>query len=310
MLDKNLIKSVNGKSHFNLGEGMEKRAKNSLRLFDENFPLTEDLSEKQKEYLALEKVRYEKFIIDLYNTALLKRSRWMPVVVCGPANYNHKQQERYADNYMEFMASVHGRINSRLETIEKRLKRLTPIDKQVEDIKRTGDCNPISSDDPNALEKLNAKLEHYEKIHKMMVDANAYKRKHKTLIGFTGGLTEENCKRLSEIDGPPFARFQLQNSNQTIKQIKNRIETINNLNSLENKEYSKSWGKVVFNYELKRVQFLFDEKPGEEVRNLLKSRAFRWSPKNNAWQRILSNDAIYITKLILKDDLLKEEKEF
>lgn len=57
-------------------------------------------------------------------------------------------------------------------------------------------------------------------------------------------------------------------------------------------------------------EILFDEKPGEEIRNLLKSRAFRWSPKNNAWQRILSNEAIYITKLILKDDLLKEKKEF
>lgn len=305
LLNERLINSVNNLSHFDVGNGMNKRAEKSLKLFDDNFPLTDDLSDQQKEFLKESKIKYQEFIINLYNEALTKRSKWCPVNVCGPANYDFKKQDKLSDKYMEFMAYIPSKINDRLKLIEKKLNQLTPIEKQLEYIRETGDAGVISSDDPHALEKLKAKLEHYERVHEMMIKANAYKRKHKTLIGFDGGLSEEDCKTLSKTDGPAFAPYQLSGSNRTKKEIKSRIERLEKMANLENKEYEKSWGKVVLNYELKRIQFFFNEKPSEEVRNLLKSRAFRWSPKNNAWQRVLTNEGIYITKIVLNDELLK-----
>ena len=38
-----------------------------------------------------------------------------------------------------------------------------------------------------------------------------------------------------------------------------------------------------------------------KTRDELKSRGFKWSPKNSAWQRKLSPNAIYITKRMFKD---------
>ena len=43
--------------------------------------------------------------------------------------------------------------------------------------------------------------------------------------------------------------------------------------------------------EADRLQILFDEKPDEETRAALKSNGFRWSPRYNAWQRQLTQNA-------------------
>ncbi len=37
-----------------------------------------------------------------------------------------------------------------------------------------------------------------------------------------------------------------------------------------------------------RVQFIFDGKPDEETRELLKANGFRWAPSQGAWQRQLT----------------------
>ena len=37
-----------------------------------------------------------------------------------------------------------------------------------------------------------------------------------------------------------------------------------------------------------RVQFIFDDKPDEETRELLKANGFRWAPSQGAWQRQLT----------------------
>lgn len=41
------------------------------------------------------------------------------------------------------------------------------------------------------------------------------------------------------------------------------------------------------------MQLLFDEKPNDEQRRILKSYGFHWSPREQAWQRQLNDNAIY-----------------
>lgn len=50
-------------------------------------------------------------------------------------------------------------------------------------------------------------------------------------------------------------------------------------------------GEIVKNAELNRLQIVFDEIPGEEIRDELKRNGFRWSPSNQAWQRQLTPNA-------------------
>ena len=56
---------------------------------------------------------------------------------------------------------------------------------------------------------------------------------------------------------------------------------------------------MVFNYSEDRLQILFDAVPSEEVRSKLKMRAFKWSPRFQAWQRQLTGNAVYAARQVL-----------
>lgn len=49
-----------------------------------------------------------------------------------------------------------------------------------------------------------------------------------------------------------------------------------------------------------RVRLIFEDKPSEVTRATLKGHGFRWSPSNGAWQRILTPDAVYYARQVLK----------
>ena len=40
--------------------------------------------------------------------------------------------------------------------------------------------------------------------------------------------------------------------------------------------------------EIMRIQFIFEDKPDEETRNILKNNGFKWAPSQGAWQRQLT----------------------
>ena len=63
--------------------------------------------------------------------------------------------------------------------------------------------------------------------------------------------------------------------------------------------------KVIENYDMDRVQFVFPDKPSEGERAMLKGAAFKWAPSQGAWQRQLTNNAIYAAKRIIAE-LTKE----
>ena len=58
--------------------------------------------------------------------------------------------------------------------------------------------------------------------------------------------------------------------------------------------------RLVENTEIMRLQLIFPDKPDEETRNILKGNGFRWSPKNGAWQRQLTNNAKYAANQVLE----------
>lgn len=59
--------------------------------------------------------------------------------------------------------------------------------------------------------------------------------------------------------------------------------------------------KVVENTEAMRYQILFDGKPDEEIRSLLKSNGFKWAPSQGAWQRqITANGKWALNRVVEK----------
>jgi hypothetical protein len=55
---------------------------------------------------------------------------------------------------------------------------------------------------------------------------------------------------------------------------------------------------IVANYDIERLQIIFVGKPSPEIISELKGAAWNWSPKNCAWQRKITNNAIYSAKSI------------
>lgn len=148
----------------------------------------------------------------------------------------------------------------------------------------------ISGDDPDAVEKLEAKLAKLQAAQEEDKNLNAYYRKHKTVKGFPGISDEEADradKELSEMREAirrPVPAYQLSNRNAEINRLKKRIEALHMVDQMEHVEIDFDGGQIVTNEEVNRVQILFDEKPDDATRSKLKNYGFRWSPTEHAWQ--------------------------
>jgi len=91
---------------------------------------------------------------------------------------------------------------------------------------------------------------------------------------------------------------------EVVEQVSEKQEELKNA---EDKEVLYDGFKVVISYSDERIRIIHDEKPDREVINNIKKHGFRWSPFNTAWQRKLTNNAIYVTfKILLKDEKHRE----
>lgn len=157
----------------------------------------------------------------------------------------------------------------------------------------------ISSDDPQALEKLTAKLEKCQQDQERMKSINAYYRKNGTMRGYPG-MTAELADKIDRAveqsrsaEKRPFLSYQLSGNNADIRRYTQRIKQLTKSREIGYVGWKFDGGEAVANADNNRLQLLFDEKPGAEQRKILKQNGFHWSPTEQAWQRQLNDNAIY-----------------
>ena len=168
----------------------------------------------------------------------------------------------------------------------------------LDKIRSTG-MGGISADDPQAVQKLEKKLESLEKSQETMKAVNAYYRKHKTLDGCPY-LSSEQLEKLKadmtsswHLGDKPFATWALSNNSAEIRRVKDRIKSLSQQKEIGFVGWEFDGGKVEANIEANRLQIFFEDKPDEATREALKNNGFRWSPKAGAWQRQLTSNAYY-----------------
>lgn len=157
----------------------------------------------------------------------------------------------------------------------------------------------ISSDDPQAVEKLEAKLAALEKHQEMMKAANAAIRMKDPAKGDAKlaelGYTPENIAKLREPDfcgRIGYPAYELQNNNANIRRIRGRIAELKKRTESTPEGWEFDGGRVVVNTTENRLQVIFDGKPDADVRTELKGEGFRWAPSQGAWQRQLTDNAM------------------
>lgn len=161
----------------------------------------------------------------------------------------------------------------------------------------------ISSDDPDALDKLREKLEGLQKKQERMKYINkvhaAYLKNNQSIQKYTD-LTEKEVSTIINYvpkyswEKHPFPPYAITNNGANIRTVEKRIQVLENKSKLETKEKTYKDGiRVVQNVEENRLQVFFPGKPDEETRKKLKSGGFRWSPTNACWQAYLTRNSSF-----------------
>src|SRR5690606_8730853 len=169
----------------------------------------------------------------------------------------------------------------------------------------------ISSDDPAAIEKLQAKLASLQAIQETMKAINAILRRHakagadaQVAALVESGLTyEERARELVTPDyagRTGFAPFQLQNNNANIHRIMARIKELER--AADRVEHEKIGEGYTYSEDPQenRAMFLFDGKPAKDTRDVLKRCGFRWSPTRSAWVRQLTGNAQWAAREVIR----------
>ena len=292
--------------YYPINEDAARRAKNMNSFFDyqegsatASYRKAVDeaaaLAERQK--ARVDPMYHEKIdrLLDLYARKLAENmnarfsidARCPSILISGGSNFPVRKKEKQnaaRDRNMEEWHHIQGLLD------------------KIRSVGTTG----ISSDDPQALVKLEAKLAKLEKHQELMKAANAAirmkdKEKGDKRLAELGYTPEE----ITELRSPDFAgrigypAFELSNNNANIRRIRERIAE---LEKRQTEAATEGWefsgGQVVVNTELNRLQIVLEARPDDEMKQALKGHGFRWAPSQGAWQRQLTDNAIRAAKAV------------
>jgi hypothetical protein len=159
-----------------------------------------------------------------------------------------------------------------------------------------------SSQEPLSAEKLTEELAQCVQLRDTMKTVNAYWRKFGTCVG-APGITGEQAKKLDDKiattcyswEKQPYSSYDITNNNAEIKRLEGRIKTVTHYQDVgfSGWEFEGGRAEANANADLDRLQLFFDEKPSESQRANLKANGFKWAPSQDAWQRQLTDNAIY-----------------
>lgn len=169
------------------------------------------------------------------------------------------------------------------------------------------------------LQDLKARLEKREHAHAKMKACNEIIRREKLSEGdgavLSALMTERGFPMNPNLCGMilrpayqgasvGFASYQLSNNLAEIKRLQARVADVER--KAERVEEGEAAERVVNGVRVvedaldDRLRLVFEGKPAPDVISLLKSRGFRWSPRNSAWQRQLTQNARYAAEAVLK----------
>ena len=266
---------------------------------DKAYDLADKVAEKKPEeaeraYRLAE--RYAKKMADYFNRESSIGMMCPSVMISGAGNFPVRKKEKQVaawDRNHQFYTEVQG-ILGKIENIL--------YGREI-----------IKSDDERAIEKFEEKLQDMRELQEQMKAANRALRLKDTEAGDDAlremGYSEEGIKKLREPDylgRLGYPDYALQNNNANIHRVEGRIKDLKAVKAKGSSEQEYKTFKVVENTEAMRYQIIFDGKPEPEIRTLLKSHGFKWSPTRGAWVRMLNSMGRYAAERV-REELEKND---
>lgn len=250
-------------------------------------------SEELDEFLSRipEELRaeYEAKYLQKWREWLAALSRCYSVLVVGPARFNNRRHEKMN----EHERAARQRLQDWRDKVVKRINRQERLTgwAEIERLQEKVDTLQCLQDTMKAANKVcrSTKLSEVEKVDELVAL----------------GIKEQDAVMLlrptQSWQRAGFESYQLTNNLAKIKATQAAIERHKAMAEAEDKEIKFNGGRVVVCNSEERMRFYFDSIPPVEVRNLMKRNAFKWSPKNGAWQRQLTENCKFDTKRILAE---------
>lgn len=188
-----------------------------------------------------------------------------------------------------------------LERIDNDMRKGVEASKEAERLARAASAaesnSAISSDDPEAVTKLKAKLERLQLAQERMKLVNATIRKYSkagpdvirsALLGAGFSPAEVTVALTPDMFGKlGYPGYNLSGGTAEMTRVKKRIAELE-ARAARTAPAEETIGDVRICEEDNRVQIHFPGKPDERTRAELKRAAFKWSPRAGAWQRMPS----------------------
>lgn len=235
--------------------------------------------------------RYSRKLAEYYNAYYRNEASCPSILISGGSNFPVRKKEKQ---------------NSRRESLMNDWNYLEEYAKKIENLLVME--QPILSGDAKAIELLEEKLERLKESQEMMKAVNKAVKKKDTAKGDEElkdmGYSEEQIRGFREPDfcgRIGFSSYTLQNNNANIKRVESRLNKLKAAKEAGTQESENKFFKIVENTEIMRLQIFFDGKPEDKVRDILKKRGFKWSPKNGSWQRLLTENAKYALSRVIKE---------
>jgi len=202
---------------------------------------------------------------------LTSKSRTASAAITGPANFNYDRnnkrleiERRKNQEIVEFIKKTDNALIKKYKKIEK-----TDLEKEFKEYYQANDEGIYSMDlIKKGLERILLKAVKEGRGQEVM---EALEKDNYKIFTKRHGIYKEIEKLMN-----------IKATEQTTSEVINGVEVIDNIDA-------------------QRIQLIFEGKPSEDIRKYLKSHAWKWSPKNSAWQNFRKPQRLKEIKEYLKN---------
>lgn len=222
--------------------------------------------------------RYARKLAENYNAYYRNEASCPSILISGGSNFPVRKKERQ---------------NSRRSTLMNEWQYLEKYAEKIENLLTME--QPILSGDGNAIEMLEEKVADLKERQERMKAANRALRMKDTekgdeALGDLGFSSDQirNLRKPDYLGRVGYPDYELSNNNANIHRVESRLKELKKIKAAGTTETECGFCRIVENTDLMRIQLIFDGKPDLEVRDILKTNGFRWTPSLGAWQRQLT----------------------